>query len=84
MAFQLLRFLPHHLAMRVEPGQPRPVARIERQVIAAMAGGQPSGDLDGQSEWAWRIPLIIQGVPAIVLAIGEVIEGGPLGPPTRR
>lgn len=29
-----------------------------------------SGDLDGQSEWAWRIPLIIQGVPAIVLAIG--------------
>jgi MFS family permease len=29
-----------------------------------------SGDLDGQSEWAWRIPLIIQGVPAIILAIG--------------
>jgi MFS family permease len=24
----------------------------------------------GQSVWAWRIPLIIQGVPAVVLAVG--------------
>jgi hypothetical protein len=24
----------------------------------------------GQSEWAWRLPLIIQGVPAVVLAVG--------------
>lgn len=29
-----------------------------------------SGDIDGQSEWAWRVPLIIQGVPAVILAVG--------------
>lgn len=29
-----------------------------------------SGDIDGQSEWAWRVPLVIQGVPAVILAIG--------------
>ncbi|KAF3762041.1 general substrate transporter [Cryphonectria parasitica EP155] len=28
------------------------------------------GTGDGQSDWAWRLPLIIQGVPAIVLAVG--------------
>lgn len=28
------------------------------------------GTGDGQSDWAWRLPLVIQGVPAIVLAIG--------------
>jgi MFS family permease len=28
------------------------------------------GTGEGQSEWAWRIPLIIQGAPAVVLAIG--------------
>ncbi|KAK3615934.1 hypothetical protein LTR56_026299 [Elasticomyces elasticus] len=29
-----------------------------------------SGPYDGQSRWAWRIPLIVQGVPAVILAIG--------------
>lgn len=28
------------------------------------------GDQNGQSHWAWRTPLIVQGVPAVVLAIG--------------
>ncbi|GJC97856.1 quinate permease [Colletotrichum higginsianum] len=28
------------------------------------------GTGDGQSDWAWRTPLIIQGIPAIVLAFG--------------
>ena len=26
----------------------------------------------GQSDWAWRLPLIIQGLPAIVLALGVI------------
>jgi MFS family permease len=26
----------------------------------------------GQSDWAWRLPLLIQGLPAIVLALGVV------------
>jgi MFS family permease len=28
------------------------------------------GTGDGQSDWAWRTPMLIQGIPAIVLAIG--------------
>lgn len=28
------------------------------------------GPINGQSQYAWRIPLIIQGIPAIILAIG--------------
>src|SRR5690349_4004832 len=28
------------------------------------------GTGEGQSDWAWRLPLIIQGIPAIILAIG--------------
>lgn len=28
------------------------------------------GTGDGQSDWAWRAPLIVQGVPAIILALG--------------
>lgn len=28
------------------------------------------GTGEGQSDWAWRLPLIIQGVPAVILAIG--------------
>jgi MFS family permease len=30
------------------------------------------GTGDGQSDWAWRTPLIIQGIPAIILALGVV------------
>lgn len=30
------------------------------------------GTREGQSDWAWRLPLIIQGIPAIVLAIGVI------------
>ncbi|KAJ5106608.1 hypothetical protein N7456_003283 [Penicillium angulare] len=28
------------------------------------------GTGDGQSDWAWRTPLIVQGIPAIVLVLG--------------
>lgn len=28
------------------------------------------GTGEGQSDWAWRLPLIIQGIPAVILAIG--------------
>lgn len=28
------------------------------------------GTGDGQSDWAWRTPLVIQGIPAIVLVLG--------------
>ncbi|KAL1859994.1 hypothetical protein Plec18170_001943 [Paecilomyces lecythidis] len=30
------------------------------------------GTGDGQSDWAWRTPLLIQGIPAIVLALGVI------------
>lgn len=30
------------------------------------------GTGDGQSDWAWRTPLIVQGIPAIILALGVV------------
>ncbi|KAJ5915449.1 quinate permease [Penicillium verhagenii] len=30
------------------------------------------GTGDGQSDWAWRTPLIIQGIPAIILVLGAV------------
>ncbi|KAK5677648.1 hypothetical protein LTS12_029440, partial [Elasticomyces elasticus] len=28
------------------------------------------GTGDGQSDWAWRTPLVIQGIPAIILVLG--------------
>lgn len=28
------------------------------------------GTGDGQSDWAWRLPLILQGIPAVILAAG--------------
>ncbi|OBT88479.1 hypothetical protein VE02_03500 [Pseudogymnoascus sp. 03VT05] len=31
------------------------------------------GTGDGQSDWAWRIPLIVQGIPAIILAVGVLV-----------
>ncbi|PVH72479.1 quinate permease [Cadophora sp. DSE1049] len=30
------------------------------------------GTGEGQSDWAWRLPLIIQGLPAIILALGVI------------
>lgn len=30
------------------------------------------GTGDGQSPWAWRTPLVIQGIPAIILVLGAV------------
>lgn len=30
------------------------------------------GTGEGQSDWAWRLPLIVQGLPAIVLAFGVI------------